>query len=132
MNNRNDLIGQLRMRDDAEAAQLALAKAQLQASETALEEIRVLLADAARTLRRRTQLRERGLISEAEVDAAVAQVTVSTLNFATFTQVVFAFRVTPDLLFQGIVIALAVGAVGGLAPAIRAARVPISTALRET
>ena len=57
--------------------------------------------------------------------------TVSTLNFASFTQVVFAFAVTPDLLIQGIVLALIIGLVGGLAPAVRAARMPIVTALRE-
>ncbi len=57
--------------------------------------------------------------------------TVSTLNFASFTQVVFAFAVTPDLLIQGIVLALIIGLIGGLAPAIRAARMPIVTALRE-
>ena len=55
---------------------------------------------------------------------------VSTLNFSTFTQVVFAFAVTPDLLVQGIVLAMVIGLVGGLAPAIRAARAPITTALR--
>lgn len=56
--------------------------------------------------------------------------TVSTLNFASFTQVVFAFAVTPDLLVQGVIIALFIGLIGGLAPAIRAARLPIATALR--
>lgn len=57
--------------------------------------------------------------------------TVSTLNFSSFSQVVFAFAVTPGLLLQGIVIALVIGLVGGLAPAIRAARMPIVSALRE-
>ena len=55
---------------------------------------------------------------------------VSTLNFSTFTQVVFAFAVTPDLLVQGIVLAMVIGLAGGLAPAIHAARAPITTALR--
>jgi putative ABC transport system permease protein len=54
----------------------------------------------------------------------------STLNNASFSQVVFDFAVTPDLLRLGIVWALALGAVGGLFPAIRAARLPITTALR--
>jgi putative ABC transport system permease protein len=57
--------------------------------------------------------------------------TVSTLNFASFTQVVFDFAVTPDLLVQGLVLALGIGLIGGLAPAIRAARVPIVVALRQ-
>ena len=55
----------------------------------------------------------------------------STLNFQTFSQVAFAFRVTPALLVLGLVYALAMGLVGGLMPAIRAARLPISSALRE-
>jgi len=57
--------------------------------------------------------------------------TVSTLSFSSFTQVVFAFAVTPGLLLQGLVIALVIGLIGGLAPAIRAARVPIVAGLRE-
>ena len=56
--------------------------------------------------------------------------TVSTLNFQTFSQVAFAFRVTPALLAQGIVTAIAIGLLGGLLPALRAARLPITTALR--
>jgi putative ABC transport system permease protein len=55
----------------------------------------------------------------------------STLNWASFSQVAFAFRVTPGLLVQGLVYALAMGLVGGLFPAIRAARLPVATALRE-
>jgi putative ABC transport system permease protein len=56
---------------------------------------------------------------------------VSTLNFSSFTQVVFAFAVTPDLLAQGIGLALVIGLIGGLAPALRAARMPVVSALRE-
>ena len=55
----------------------------------------------------------------------------STMNFQTFSQVAFAFRVTPELLIMGLVYALAMGLIGGLLPALRAARLPISTALRE-
>ena len=55
----------------------------------------------------------------------------STMNFQTFSQVSFAFRVTPELLGMGLFYALAMGLVGGLLPAIRAARLPIATALRE-
>jgi putative ABC transport system permease protein len=55
----------------------------------------------------------------------------ATMNFQTFSQVAFAFAVTPSLLLQGLFYALAMGLVGGLAPAIRAARLPISSALRE-
>jgi putative ABC transport system permease protein len=55
----------------------------------------------------------------------------STMNFQTFTQVAFAFRVTPELLGMGLFYALVMGLVGGLLPAIRASRLPISSALRE-
>jgi putative ABC transport system permease protein len=55
----------------------------------------------------------------------------STMNFQTFSQVAFAFAVTPSLLIQGLSYALAMGFIGGLLPAIRAARLPISAALRE-
>jgi putative ABC transport system permease protein len=55
----------------------------------------------------------------------------STMNFQSFSQVAFAFAVTPGLLAQGITYALAMGFVGGVFPAIRASRLPISSALRE-
>jgi putative ABC transport system permease protein len=57
--------------------------------------------------------------------------TVSTLNAASFSQVVFDFAVTGDLIRQGLVAAVVIGLVGGLFPAIRAVRVPVATALRE-
>jgi putative ABC transport system permease protein len=55
----------------------------------------------------------------------------STMNFQTFSQVAFAFLVTPQLLMTGLFYALIIGLIGGLLPAIRAARQPIPTALRE-
>ena len=55
----------------------------------------------------------------------------STMNFSTFSQVAFAFQVTPQLLEMGLTYALLMGLVGGLFPAIRAARLPIPSALRE-
>ena len=55
--------------------------------------------------------------------------TVSTLG-QNFTQVVFAFRVTPGLVMTGLIIAVVIGMIGGLLPAIRAARLPVTTALR--
>ena len=54
---------------------------------------------------------------------------VSTLG-ANFTQVVFRFAVTPALVIDGLVIAVVIGMVGGLLPALRAARQPVTTALR--
>lgn len=55
----------------------------------------------------------------------------ATMNWQSFSQVTFAFAVTPQLLGQGVVWAAAIGLVGGLFPAIRAARMPIAAALRE-
>ena len=57
-------------------------------------------------------------------------VSLSTLNFNTFSQVAFDFRVTPALLAQGFVWALGIGLCGGLLPAVRAARLPVTDALR--
>lgn len=56
----------------------------------------------------------------------------TTMNWQTFSQVAFAFRVTPSLMIQAIVWASIIGLLGGLFPAIHAARTPIATALRET
>jgi putative ABC transport system permease protein len=55
----------------------------------------------------------------------------ATMNWSSFSQVAFAFAVTPVLLAGGIVCAVAIGLLGGLFPAIRAARLPVATALRE-
>ncbi len=55
----------------------------------------------------------------------------STMNFQSFSQVAFAFAVTPKLLLEGLIYATAMGVLGGLFPAIRAARLPVVTALRE-
>jgi putative ABC transport system permease protein len=55
----------------------------------------------------------------------------STMNFSTFSQVAFAFQVTPQLLGMGLFYALTMGLIGGLFPALRAARLPIPSALRE-
>ena len=56
----------------------------------------------------------------------------ATINWQTFSQVAFAFAVTPRLLVAAIVWAAVIGLLGGLFPAIRAARLPIAAALRET
>jgi putative ABC transport system permease protein len=71
-----------------------------------------------------------GLLGGAIVYLALNGITASTLN-QTFSQVVFNFAVTGTLLAQGIVAALIIGAIGGLFPAIRAARIPVVDALRE-
>ena len=56
----------------------------------------------------------------------------STINWQTFSQIAFAFAVTPRLLAYAILWAAAIGLLGGLFPAIRAARLPVAAALRET
>jgi putative ABC transport system permease protein len=55
----------------------------------------------------------------------------STMNFQSFSQVAFAFAVTPSLLARGLMYSVLMGLAGGLLPAIRAARLPIVTALRQ-
>ena len=55
---------------------------------------------------------------------------VSTLG-SNFSQVVFQFKVSPQLLWSGLKWALGIGLVGGLFPALRAARLPVTAALRD-
>jgi putative ABC transport system permease protein len=55
----------------------------------------------------------------------------STTNWNSFSEVAFAFRVTPPLLLAGIVFALVMGVIGGFLPARRAAKRPVVEALRE-
>ncbi|HYV27219.1 MAG TPA: FtsX-like permease family protein [Candidatus Eisenbacteria bacterium] len=70
------------------------------------------------------------------IGAAIAYVAfngfhTSTVNWQSFSQVTFAFHVTPQLVIQGIIWATLIGLIGGFFPAIRAARLPIAAALRE-
>jgi putative ABC transport system permease protein len=71
-----------------------------------------------------------GLLGAAIVYLLFDGYTASTLNNASFSQVAFDFAVTPELLQIGITWAMTLGLVGGLFPAIRAARMPITVALR--
>ena len=57
--------------------------------------------------------------------------TTSTMNFQTFSNLAFAFKITLDLLWMGVLFALVMGVLGGMPPAIRAASRPVATALRE-
>jgi putative ABC transport system permease protein len=57
--------------------------------------------------------------------------TTSTMNFQTFSNLAFAFKITFDLLWMGVVFALVMGVLGGMPPAIRAASRPVASALRE-
>jgi len=54
-----------------------------------------------------------------------------TTNMASFSEVAFKFRITPALLAGGLAFAALMGGVGGLLPALRAARIPVARALRE-
>jgi putative ABC transport system permease protein len=72
-----------------------------------------------------------GLIGGIAAYAGFNGYQTSTMNFQTFSQVAFAFRVTPTLLGLGLIWSLAMGLIGGIMPALRAARLPIATALRE-
>ncbi len=72
-----------------------------------------------------------GMLGGAIAYAAFHGYQTATLNWQTFSQVSFAFDVTPALLVQGGLYALVMGFVGGVFPAVRAARLPIVTALRE-
>jgi len=57
-------------------------------------------------------------------------ITTGTMNWQTFSHLAFAFRITPDLLTLGMAFALIMGALGGLPPAIRAARANVAHTLR--
>ena len=54
----------------------------------------------------------------------------SVSNMQSFSEVAYAFRITPRIIASGMVFALVVGVVGGLLPALRAARLPIAMAVR--
>ncbi len=57
--------------------------------------------------------------------------TTGTMNWQTFSHLAFAFSVTPPLLLAGLGFALVMGLLGGVPPALRAARQPVAAALRE-
>jgi putative ABC transport system permease protein len=68
--------------------------------------------------------------------AVIAYVLFNNLSVSTmgqnFTQVVFSFKVTPELVVRGLIISLLIGLAGGFLPAIRAARLPVTDALRAS
>jgi len=72
-----------------------------------------------------------GLIGVAATLLIFDGLSASTLG-ASFTQVVFRFQLTPALTAEGVILALVVGLIGGLFPAIRAARTPIVIGLYES
>jgi len=72
-----------------------------------------------------------GIVGGALVYLGLNGYQASTLNWASFSQITFAFTVTPALLVTGMGYSLILGLVGGLLPALRAARLPVTTGLRE-
>jgi len=72
-----------------------------------------------------------GLVGGAAAWAMLDGYHTTTLNWQTYTQVAFAFAVTPWLIAQGVLYAMAMGVVGGLLPSIHAARLPVAAALRR-
>jgi len=72
-----------------------------------------------------------GLIGGAIAWLAFDGYETATMNFQSFSQIAFAFAVTPHLLMQALMYSVVMGLLGGLFPAWRAARLPVVTALRE-
>jgi putative ABC transport system permease protein len=73
-----------------------------------------------------------GLIGAAVAYLVFDGMRASTINFSTYSQVAFAFNVTPALLAQGVLYALVLGLLSGLPPGLRAARMPLMDGLRGT
>jgi putative ABC transport system permease protein len=72
-----------------------------------------------------------GLLGGALVYIALNGYQASTLNWSSFSQITFAFTVTPRLLVTGLAYSLILGLIGGLLPGLRAARLPVTAGLRE-
>jgi putative ABC transport system permease protein len=72
-----------------------------------------------------------GLIGGFAAWAAFDGYQTATMNWQSFSQVAFAFKVTPELLSRGLFYAALMGLLGGMLPAIRAARLPVVLALRQ-
>ncbi len=72
-----------------------------------------------------------GLLGGGLAYLAVNGYQTATINWQTFSQVAFSLDVSPQLLAGGTVYALAMGLLGGIFPALKAARVPIATGLRR-
>jgi putative ABC transport system permease protein len=73
-----------------------------------------------------------GVVGSTVASLAFDGFRAATINFQSFSQVAFAFAVTPALLVKGIVYSVVIGLIGGFFPALRAARLPIAAALRES
>lgn len=66
-----------------------------------------------------------------QVGLTTFNVTFGTLDFQSFAETVFQFRVTPDLMLMGLLFSLFIGLAGSLLPALRAARLPVISALKS-
>jgi putative ABC transport system permease protein len=65
------------------------------------------------------------------VASTVHGYSTSTSNLQSISEIAFAFRVTPQIVASAMAFALAMGVLGGLLPAARAARLPIASAIRQ-
>jgi putative ABC transport system permease protein len=72
-----------------------------------------------------------GAVGAAAAYIAFNGFTAATINWQTFSQVAFAFAVTPKILAGAIILAAVIGLAGGLFPALSAARRPLAQSLRE-
>jgi putative ABC transport system permease protein len=72
-----------------------------------------------------------GVVGAAAAYFAFDGYKAATINWQTFSQIAFAFAVTPKLLAQAILWSVVIGFIGGIFPALRAARIPIASGLRE-
>jgi putative ABC transport system permease protein len=72
-----------------------------------------------------------GLLGGGLAYLAVHGYQTATINWQSFSQVAFSLAVTPGLLAAGLVYALLMGLLGGVFPAVRAARLPVAVALRQ-
>jgi ABC-type antimicrobial peptide transport system permease subunit len=59
-------------------------------------------------------------------------ITISTVNFQTFSELAFKFALTPSIIIQSLGFSLAMGLLGGTLPALRASRMNIVEALRTS
>lgn len=71
-----------------------------------------------------------GGIAGALLALPINGIVTSTTNWASFSEISFAFRVTPSLLLSGVIFALVMGVIGGFFPARRASKMPVVEALR--
>ena len=73
-----------------------------------------------------------GVLGAAAAWVAFDGIRASTLNFQTFSQLSFAFAVSPRVFASGVLYALLLGFIGGLWPGLRAARLSVVAGLRSS